>query len=67
MRREIQQIERENAEILTQIKEDTEFEVSDITRKNDNNKSQVNDMSLKSKAELQLTTNKLSDIENEID
>jgi hypothetical protein len=39
MRREIQQIERENAEILTQIKEDTEFEVSDITRKNDNNKS----------------------------
>lgn len=39
MKREIKQIERENAEILSQIKEDTEFEVHDITRKNDNNKS----------------------------
>ena len=67
MKREIKQIERENAEILQQIKEDTEFEVLDITRKNDNNKSQVNDMSLKSKAELQLTRNKLNDIDNEIE
>jgi hypothetical protein len=67
MKREIKQIERENAEILAQIKEDTEFEVQDITRKNDNNKAQVNDMSLKSKAELQLTRNKLNDIDNEIE
>lgn len=41
--------------------------MQDITRKNDNNKSQVNDMSLKSKAELQLTRNKLNDIDNEIE
>lgn len=67
MKREIKQIERENAEILQQIKEDTEFEVQDITRKNDSNKANVNDMSLKSKAELQLTRNKLNDIDNEIE
>jgi len=67
MKREIKQILKENDEILSQIKEDTEFEVKDITKKNDNNKSQVNDMSLKSKAELQLTSNKLGDIDNEIE
>jgi len=67
MKREIKQIQKENEEILVQIKEDTNFEITDITKKNDNNKSQVNDMSLKSKAELQLTQNKLGDIENEIE
>lgn len=67
MKREIKQIQKENEEILVQIKEDTNFEINDITKKNDNNKSQVNDMSLKSKAELQLTQNKLGDIENEIE
>jgi hypothetical protein len=67
MKREIKTIERENAEILEQITEDTKVEIDDITKKNDNNKQQVNDMSLKSKAELQLTTNKLNDIENEIE
>ena len=39
MKREIKQIERENAEILQYIKEDTNFEVDDITKKNENNKS----------------------------
>jgi len=62
MRREIRQIELENEEILDQIRQDTDFEVTDITRKNDQNKTTVNDLSLKSKAELQLTTNKLQDI-----
>lgn len=67
MRREIKQMEEENDEILKQIAADTEFEIEDIRKKNENNKSQVNDMSLKSKAELQLTQNKLQDIENEIE
>jgi len=67
MKREIRTIEKENAEILEQIAQDTDFEVTDIKQKNDNNKQQVNDMSLKSKAELQLTQNKLGDIENEIE
>jgi len=62
MRREIRQIELENEEILDQIRQDTDFEVTDITRKNDQNKTTVNDLSLKSKAELQLTNNKLQDI-----
>jgi hypothetical protein len=35
MRREISKIERDNEEILEQIRQDTEFEVTDITRKND--------------------------------
>jgi hypothetical protein len=35
MRREIRQIELENEEILEQIRQDTNFEVTDITRKND--------------------------------
>jgi len=67
MKREISQISKENEEILKQIHEDTDFEIKDIRSKNDSNKQQVNDMSLKSKAELQLTQNKLSDIDNEID
>ena len=67
MKREIKTIERENQEILDQITEDTKVEIEDITEKNNNNKQQVNDMSLKSKAELQLTDNKLKDIENEIE
>jgi hypothetical protein len=67
MRREIRQIEDENEEILEQIRQDTEFEVTDITRKNDQNKTTVNDLSLKSKAELQLTNNKLQDISADIE
>lgn len=67
MRREIRQIELENEEILDQIRQDTDFEVTDITRKNDQNKTTVNDLSLKSKAELQLTNNKLQDIQSDIE
>lgn len=67
MKSEIEQIERENAEILVQIMQDTEFEIEDIKEKNENNKTQVNDMSLKSKAELQLTQNKNDDIKSEIE
>lgn len=67
MRREIRQIEDENEEILEQIRQDTEFEATDITRKNDQNKTTVNDLSLKSKAELQLTNNKLQDISADIE
>lgn len=52
MRREIKQIERENEEILQQIRDDTEFEKGDITKKNDQNKTTVNDISLKSKADV---------------
>lgn len=66
-KREILQIMDENEEIIRQITEDTKFEIEDIDNKNKNNKTQVGDMSLKSKAELQLTQNKLQDIESDID
>lgn len=45
----------ENEEIIAQITDDTKEEIKDIETKNKNNKTQVGDMSLKSKAELQLT------------
>ena len=67
LKAEIRQIEKENQEILVQIHQDTDFEIKDIEHKNTTNKLQVNDMSLKSKAELQLTRNKLTDIGNEIE
>lgn len=55
MKREIRTIEKENKEIIEQIKSDTLFEKDDIQEKNKANREQVNDMMLKSKAELQLT------------
>jgi cilia- and flagella-associated protein 57 len=66
-KREILQIIEENEEIIQQITQDTAFEIEDINNKNKNNKTQVGDMSLKSKAELQLTSNKLQDIDSDID
>ena len=49
----------DNEEIIRQINEDAKFEITDIDDKNNANQKQVNEMSLKSKAELQLTRNKL--------
>lgn len=51
-KREIVTIMDENQEIIVQITDDTIAEVKDIETKNKNNKTQVGDMSLKSKAEL---------------
>ena len=42
----------DNKEIINQIKEDADVERDDIKNKNESNKTQVEDMSLKSKAEL---------------
>jgi chromosome segregation ATPase len=47
--------------------EDAKLEREDIEKKNSNNQKQVMEMSLKSKAELQLTNNKLADLSNDID
>jgi hypothetical protein len=43
---------------LAQIRADAEFEINEINKKNMENQTNVQDMSLKSKAELQLTKNK---------
>lgn len=59
-------MKKDNEETEKQIEGDAEFEIKDIVSKNDQNKTQVGDMSLKSKAELQLTRNKLTDLESDI-
>lgn len=43
---------------MAQIRADAEFEINEINKKNMENQTNVQDMSLKSKAELQLTKNK---------
>jgi len=67
MRREIQNKKDDNEETIKQIIEDAKFEKDDIESKNALNQKQVQEMSLKSKAELQLINNKLTDIGNDID
>jgi hypothetical protein len=46
---------------------DAKFENSDIRKKNLTNVNHVGDMTLKSRAELQLTRNKLKELESDID
>ena len=43
---------------MAQIRADAEFEINEINKKNMENQTNVQDMSLKSKAELQLTKKK---------
>lgn len=50
---------------IEQIEEDRDKELKEIRLKNDENKNQVQDMALKSKAELQLIKSKMQDIETE--
>ena len=50
---------------IEQIEEDRDNELREVQRKNEDNKSQVHDMALKSKAELQLIKNKMKDIEDD--
>lgn len=47
---------------IEQIEQDRDQELKAISEKNNDNKSQVHDMALKSKAELQLIKNKMKDI-----
>ena len=57
----------DNEETMKQIKQDADQEREEIEKKNQNNLSQVSDMGLKSKAELQITRNKLTEVESEIE
>ena len=50
---------------IEQIEEDRDNELREVQKKNEDNKSQVHDMALKSKAELQLIKNKMKDIEDD--
>lgn len=53
-------------ETMDQIKDDAMREILDIDKKNKTNMTQVEEMGLRSKAELQLTSNKLKDFDVEI-
>ena len=52
---------------IEQIEQDRDAELKAIRDKNEENKSQVQDMALKSKAELQLIKNKMKDIADEME
>lgn len=67
LKKEIERQSEDNEEILKQIMQDADDEEKEIESKNAQNVKQVNEMSLKSKAELQLTNTKLADLGTEID
>lgn len=60
-------MQEDNREIIKQINDDADYEIEEIKKKNVANQTQVQDMSLKSKAELQLTRNKHLDLESDIE
>ena len=57
----------DNEEMMTQIRQDASTEFEEIEKKNTSNLAQVQDMGLKAKAELQITLNKLTEVETEIE
>lgn len=60
-------MKEKHAEIMNQIESDASQEVQDILSKNQNDIQKINDLSLKSKADLQLTKNKNNDLDAEIE
>lgn len=60
--KDYQELIKRNSMTISQIEEDRDQELRAIQDKNEENKSQVHDMALKSKAELQLIKNKMKDI-----
>ncbi len=64
---EIARMKLDTQETMNQINEDSKRETDDVTVIFEGNMIQVTEMGLKSKAELQLTKNKLTDVESEIE
>ena len=67
LRNDIRQIKEDNEETIKQIQSDADFEIKEINGKNTANQTQVQDMSLSSKAALQLKKNKHLDLESDIE
>lgn len=67
LRDAIRQARDNNQETLQQIVEDGRTEYDEIEKKNASNLAQVQDMGLKAKAELQITSNKLNEVVQEIE
>ena len=59
-------MEGDNKEMMKQITQDAEDEIREIEKKNQTSLNQVTDMSLRSKADLQITKNKLLDVQQDI-
>ncbi len=60
-------MKKKHNEIMDQIKTDAELEIEQIEKKNQADITKIIDLSMKSKADLTLTKNKNTDLENEID
>lgn len=58
----IETMKRDNEEMMNQINDDAKQEICEIEKKNQTSLNQVTDMSLRSKADLQITKNKLTDV-----
>lgn len=66
LREGIKTMQIENKEMMDQIQQDAKDEIREVEKKNQTNLNQVTDMSLRSKADLQITKNKLHDVRNEL-
>ena len=67
MRKEIGNKREDNDETIRQIQTDVTFEKEDIMSKNTQNQKQVNEMTLRSKAEVQVFITRLQEMESDID
>ena len=59
-------MKRDNEETMSQIEQDAESEIKEILNKNQTALELVTDMSLRSKADLQITKNKLTDVQSDV-
>lgn len=67
LQEEIESMKKKHAEIMDQIETDASQEIQDIEKKNQQDITKITDLSLKSKADLQLTKNKNNDLDAEIE
>jgi len=59
-------MQRDSEETMRQIREDADGEISLIQKKFDENEEKVTSMTTTSKGEVQLTKNKLADVQSEL-
>lgn len=64
---DIDNMKKKHEQIMLQIEQDANEEKEQIEKKNEADISKIHDLSLKSKADLQLTKNKNHDMESAID
>lgn len=67
LKEQIETLKRDNTETMKQISDDAQDEIRQIEKKNQHSLNQVTDMGLRSKADLQIIKNKLTETEAEIE